>query len=93
MPDIQDMGNSVQFLGTMPAEICAFWRVLARALWRLHRGVLEALGPQGDGNGKSMVSIPELKDYVSRRLPDLTRGAQTPSIESRFQGDLFATDM
>ncbi|HRO14129.1 MAG TPA: caspase family protein [Paracoccus sp. (in: a-proteobacteria)] len=55
--------------------------------------VLEALGPQGDGDGNGMVSVAELADYVSRRLPDLTRGAQTPSIETRFQGDLFASGM
>jgi WD40 repeat protein len=53
--------------------------------------MLEALGRTADSDQNGMVSVGELTDFVSWRLPDLTDGRQTPTIESRLTGDIFAS--
>lgn len=65
-------------------------------LWRngaFTEVVLEALGKDGDGDGNGMISVDELAGYVTRRLPVLTDQNQTPSIETRFGGDLFISGL
>ncbi|MDO9713454.1 caspase family protein [Paracraurococcus lichenis] len=52
--------------------------------------VLEALGPDADTNHDGLISATELAAYVARRVPALTEGRQTPGMEIRFDGTLFA---
>lgn len=53
------------------------------------KAVLEAFD-KGDSDGNGFLSVGELHDYVARRLPALTSGQQTATIETRYGGDLFA---
>jgi uncharacterized caspase-like protein len=65
-----------------------------RADWQngaFTEALLEALGADGDGDGNGMISVGELTDYVSRRLRAMSGDTQAASIETRFDGDLFAS--
>lgn len=50
---------------------------------------LEALSSRADGDSNGRISVSELTAYLTRHLPGLTKGAQTPGLEVRFDGDLF----
>jgi WD40 repeat protein len=52
--------------------------------------VLEALGPDADENRDGLISATELAAYVERRVRALTGGRQSPAMELRFGGTLFA---
>lgn len=52
--------------------------------------VLEALGPDADADHDGLISATELAAYVDRRVRNLTGGAQSPAMELRFDGTLFA---
>jgi hypothetical protein len=52
--------------------------------------LLEALGNAGDANGNGMIGVEEMIGYVAANVRNLTDGAQLPSQEMRFTGDLFA---
>jgi hypothetical protein len=53
----------------------------------------EALGEAGDPNRDGLVGVTELAGYLARRVPALTGGAQTPGVEVRYEGGLFAADL
>jgi uncharacterized caspase-like protein len=55
--------------------------------------VLEGLTFLGDANRNGDISMLELTQYVTERVPALTGGRQTPEIEARFEGDVFTADM
>ena len=50
---------------------------------------LEALGSRADTNKNGQISVSELTAYLTRHLPGLTKGAQKPGLEVRFEGDVF----
>lgn len=52
--------------------------------------LLEALGPDADTNHDGLISATELAAYIACRVPALTEGRQTPAMEVRFDGTLFA---
>jgi WD40 repeat protein len=52
--------------------------------------VLEALGRAADSNNDGLLSATELTAYVERRVRALTDARQTPAIEIRSAGTLFA---
>jgi hypothetical protein len=52
--------------------------------------VLEALDGAADGNRDGLLSGTELAEYVERRVRALTDGRQSPAMELRFGGTLFA---
>ena len=49
----------------------------------------KALSSRADGDSNGRISVSELTAYLTRHLPGLTKGAQTPGLEVRFDGDLF----
>ncbi len=55
--------------------------------------LLEALGTVADGNRDGLVGVTELTGYLARRVPALTGGKQTPGVEVRFEGGLFAAGL
>jgi hypothetical protein len=55
--------------------------------------MLEALGRRADKDENGMISVGELTDFVSQYLPERTDGRQTPTIESRLTGDIFASGL
>ena len=55
--------------------------------------VLEALGGQADTDRNGRISVSELTGYLTRHVPGLTNGAQTPGVEMRFDGDVFAAGL
>ncbi len=55
--------------------------------------ILEGLTTRGDADGNGEISMLELTQYVSRRVPQLTGGRQTPGIDPRFDGDVFVAEM
>lgn len=52
--------------------------------------VLEALDGAADSNRDGLLSGTELAEYVERRVRALTGGKQSPALELRFGGTLFA---
>jgi uncharacterized caspase-like protein len=55
------------------------------------KAVLEALGSDdADENKDGLLSATELARYVDRRVRNLTAGRQSPAMEIRFDGTLFA---
>ena len=56
------------------------------------KAVLEALGADGDENNDGLLGATELARYVDRRVRNLTGGAQSPAMEVRFDGTLFAVE-
>ena len=50
--------------------------------------LLEALD-DADTDKNGMISVSELTAYLTRHVPGLTQGAQTPGVEMRFDGDIF----
>ena len=57
------------------------------------QALLEALGSAADTNHDGLVSVDELMAYLARRVPALTDGRQTPGIEARYEGGLFAAGL
>ncbi len=55
--------------------------------------ILEALTTAADQDGNGEISMFELTQYVTRRVPELTGGRQTPGIDPRFDGNVFVADM
>ncbi len=55
--------------------------------------LLEALGSRADANKNGLISVSELTGYLTRHVPGLTGGAQTPGVEVRFDGDVFAAGL
>ena len=55
--------------------------------------MIEALGQEADSDRNGMISVGELGDFLGRRLPELTDNGQTPAIETRFGGDIFASGL
>jgi uncharacterized caspase-like protein len=55
--------------------------------------LIEALGRRADDDRNGMVTMTELADYLTARIPDLTNGAQTPGIEVHFQKTVFAAGL
>ncbi len=54
---------------------------------------LEALGSRADANKNGLISVSELTGYLTRHVPGLTGGAQTPGVEMRFDGDVFVAGL
>jgi uncharacterized caspase-like protein len=54
---------------------------------------LEALSSRADTNRNGLISISELTGYLTRHVPGLTHGAQTPGVEVRFDGDVFVAGL
>jgi uncharacterized caspase-like protein len=54
---------------------------------------LEALSSRADANKNGLISVSELTGYLTRHVPALTGGAQTPGVEMRFDGDVFAAGL
>jgi WD40 repeat protein len=52
--------------------------------------LLEAFSGGADKDGNNRLSISELVDHMSARLPALTSGRQNPSLAPRFFSDVFA---
>ena len=52
--------------------------------------VLEALGGEADENKDGLLGATELARYVDRRVRALTGGRQSPAMEVRSDGTLFA---
>jgi Caspase domain len=57
------------------------------------QALLEALGSAADTNHDGLVSVDELMAYLTWRVPALTEGKQTPGIEARYEGGLFAAGL
>jgi uncharacterized caspase-like protein len=53
----------------------------------------EALGTAADLNRDGLVGVTELAGYLARRVPQLTAGPQTPAVEVRSEGGLFAAGL
>jgi WD40 repeat protein len=51
--------------------------------------LLEALSGKADTDRNGRISVSELTGYLTRHVPGLTAGAQTPGVEMRFDGDVF----
>ena len=67
-----------------------------RAAWRngaFTEALLEALSHRGDTNGNSVISIEELTGYVAAQVRAMTGGQQTPKVENRLDGGIFAPRM
>jgi hypothetical protein len=54
------------------------------------KAVLEALGGNADENQDGLLGATELARYVDRRVRNLSGGRQSPAMEVRFDGTLFA---
>jgi hypothetical protein len=66
-----------------------------KAAWQngaFTEAVLEAFG-EADTNYDGLISANEFADYVERRVRSLTDGNQSPAMEVRFGGTLFAVQM
>jgi WD40 repeat protein len=55
--------------------------------------LLEALGRAADTDKNGLVSMDELTGYLTRRVPQLTDGRQTPGVEMRFTRTVFAAGL
>lgn len=55
--------------------------------------LLEALGGAADTNKNGVISMSELTDYLTAKLPPLTEGDQHPGIDQRFGGELFVAGL
>jgi uncharacterized caspase-like protein len=55
--------------------------------------VLEALSGKADADRNGLISVSELTGYLTRHVPGLTDGAQSPGVEMRFDGDVFAAGL
>jgi WD40 repeat protein len=55
--------------------------------------LLDALGSAADTDRNGLVSINELTQFLTTRVPLLTGQAQTPGIEVRFESDVFAAGL
>lgn len=55
--------------------------------------LIEALGRAADDDHNGVVSMTELADYLTARIPHLTDNAQTPGIELHFQRTVFAAGL
>ena len=55
--------------------------------------LLEALSRKADTDANGMISVSELTGYLTRNVPGLTGGKQTPGVEMRFDGDVFLTGL
>lgn len=53
------------------------------------KALLEALAGAADANNDSLISMSELTDYLSARVPDLTEGHQHIGLAQGFQRQLF----
>jgi WD40 repeat protein len=51
--------------------------------------LLDALGSAADTDSNGLVSITELTEYMTTRVPLLTGQAQTPGVDIRFESDVF----
>jgi uncharacterized caspase-like protein len=53
--------------------------------------VLEAIaGHSADQDSNGILTMTEMTGYLSRRVPQITEGRQTPSVEVRFESAVFA---
>ena len=57
------------------------------------QALLEALGSAADTNHDGLVSVDELMAYLTWRVRALTEDKQTPGIEARYEGGLFAAGL
>lgn len=55
--------------------------------------LLEALGGAADIDHNGLISVAELMHYLAAHVPRLTSWRQTPGIEVRFEGSLFAAGL
>lgn len=55
--------------------------------------LLEALGSKADSNRNGLISVSELTGYLTRNVPRLTAGAQSPGVEMRFDGEVFVAGL
>jgi hypothetical protein len=55
--------------------------------------LLDALGSAADTDRNGLVSITELTEYLTTRVPQLTGQAQNPGIEVRFESDVFVAGL
>jgi uncharacterized caspase-like protein len=55
--------------------------------------VLEALSSRADANRNGLISISELTGYLTRHVPGITNGAQTPDVSMNFDGDVFVAGL
>ena len=55
--------------------------------------LLEALGSGADGDRNGVLTVTELGGYLSRNVPRLTEGRQTPGMEVRFDDTVFAAGL
>ena len=55
--------------------------------------VLEALTTRADGDRNGVISMVEITDYIAERVPEITVGKQTPSIDLRFDSDVFVAGL
>jgi uncharacterized caspase-like protein len=55
--------------------------------------VLEALSGRADADRNGLISVSELTGYLTRHVPGLTAGAQTPGVEVCFDGDVFVAGL
>jgi hypothetical protein len=54
---------------------------------------LEALSGWADTDRNGRISVSELTGYLTRHVPALTNGAQSPGVEVRFDGDVFVAGL
>ena len=66
---------------------------LAWANGAFTEALLEALGGAADTNRDGLISVTELAQYLAAHVQRLTAGRQTPGIEVRFEGSLFAAGL
>ncbi|GEO80358.1 caspase family protein [Pararhodospirillum oryzae] len=81
-------GNVTLFASSGPNQVSLESETWAHGA--LTKAVLEALRGEADRDANGALSVEELADYVRRKVPVLTHGRQSPTIETRFGGDLFA---
>jgi hypothetical protein len=55
--------------------------------------VLEALTTRADGDKNGVLSMVEITDYLTQRVPELTVGKQTPGIDLRFESEVFVAGL
>jgi hypothetical protein len=55
--------------------------------------LLEALGSGADSDRNGVLTVTELGGYLSRNVPRLTAGRQTPGMEVRFDDTVFAAGL
>jgi hypothetical protein len=55
--------------------------------------LLEALGSGADSDRNGVLTVTELGGYLSRNVPRLTEGRQTPGMEVRFDDTVFAAGL